>query len=100
MSGLELPVFEYGRSDGVSITGGYVYRGSRFPQFRGKYFYSDFIGSRIWTLTEQLDGSWVRDTAYESPTDIFVSSLGEDEAGELYLVEISGIISRIVADDS
>ena len=55
--GLELPVFEYGRDDGCSVTGGYVYRGSRLPSLYGAYVYGDFCTGKIWAL--RYDGTKV-----------------------------------------
>ena len=49
------PVLDYGRGLGVSVTGGYVYRGAALAGFNGAYFYGDFSSGRIWALVH--DGS-------------------------------------------
>lgn len=77
------PIFEYAHNSdgGFSITGGFVYRGSKVPELKGKYIYADFVSSHIWAL-ELKDGK-------ASSTRIFtnahpVSTFGVDEANELY----------------
>lgn len=81
-AGLTLPVIEYPRTLGVSVTGGYVYRGSASPGLRGTYVYGDFGSGRIWGLRLVRSGP-VNDLLLDSPHAI--SSFGEDESGELYL---------------
>ena len=49
-SGLTLPVWDYGRSQGQSVTGGHVYRGSRVQEYAGFYFFADFATGRLWAL--------------------------------------------------
>ena len=86
--GLELPVVEYDHSVGRSVTGGYVYRGSRLPRLYGAYVYGDFTFRTIWALRYE-DGQVVdQRTIARSPA--LISSFGEDEAGELYVVGIEG----------
>jgi glucose/arabinose dehydrogenase len=79
------PVAEYEHSQGgCSITGGYVYRGSRFPQMAGVYFFADFCTGKIWGLWRDASGAWQMDFLLDS--GLSPSSFGEDAAGELYLV--------------
>ncbi len=86
MSGLFVPQVAYGRDDGVSVIGGYVYRGSAIPEMVGRYFYSDFRSD--WIRTFRYDGTvsehydWSR--AVERPR--FVWSFGVDGHGELYVL--------------
>lgn len=81
-AGLTLPILEYARSQGQSITGGYVYRGSRYPALRGFYLYSDFGSGNLWGV--QRDGTaW--DNRLLLATQRSVSTFGEDTGGELYL---------------
>ena len=49
-SRLVWPVAVYPHTEGCSITGGYVYRGSEVPALRGRYVYGDFCSGRIWSL--------------------------------------------------
>ena len=94
--GLTLPIHEYGRSAGTSVTGGYVYRGSAVPSLYGKYVYGDFVSGRIWALSEMGSGGWRNEELLDSPLNI--SSFGEDERGELYVVDYGGTVRRIISD--
>ncbi|MCO5168438.1 MAG: PQQ-dependent sugar dehydrogenase [Planctomycetes bacterium] len=92
-SGLRMPIAEYGRHEGQSVTGGFVYRGEACPSLVGKYVFTDFYPSAFWTLTEQPDGTWRREEVGRH--DFQVSSFGEDERGELYVVDYGGVIYRV-----
>jgi len=86
-----LPLFEYAHVNGrCSITGGYVYRGAQGAVPAGTYLYGDYCTGEIlgWDGTNQnllLD------------TTLNISSFGEDEAGEVYVVGLGGTVSRIVS---
>lgn len=57
------PIHDYPRSDGRSITGGIVYRGARLGELYGKYVFADYLGNKIWALTEdtaQNPATWTR----------------------------------------
>jgi len=77
-------------SDGVcSITGGYVYRGSMYPNFVGKYFYGDICSQEIGILTNNA-GTW--SAAYQTPNISFgYRTFGEDNNGELYVASSSRV---------
>jgi glucose/arabinose dehydrogenase len=99
------PVTTYGRSLGVSVTGGYVYRGTEVPELRGKYIFADYGSARFWTTTVNATGT--NGTTVEITNEInpnrnqvtSISSFGEDERGELYICALStGRIFRIVSD--
>ena len=90
---LILPVAIYGRESGQSITGGFVYRGEDHPSLQGIYFFADYVSGRIWGLRRD-GGHWearmLLDTSHN------VSSFGEDESGNLYVVDHgNGAILRI-----
>lgn len=87
---LQDPIFQYLRDVGESITGGYVYRGSELQEKIGHYFYGDFDFSHIWAL-EYKDGE-ILGNELIATTPGGISSFGEDESGELYVVDISGKI--------
>ncbi|GIW73231.1 MAG: hypothetical protein KatS3mg102_2773 [Planctomycetota bacterium] len=95
---LQMPVLEYGRRDGCSITGGFVYRGAELPELQGHYFYADYctgiIRSFRWT-DGQVQEHWDW-TELLNPGRRIVgwSSFGEDAQGELYLVSLAGGIYR------
>ena len=94
-TGLVLPVTEYTHAQGCSITGGNVYRGTSYPPMAGIYFFSDFCSGNLWGLV-QANGEWQTRLLLE--TGYAVSSFGEDEAGEIYLVNMSsGTLYTLVA---
>jgi glucose/arabinose dehydrogenase len=91
--GLILPVATYRTGQDCSITGGYVYRGTRVPALTGTYVFGDYCSGRIWGLQKAADGRGnVREL---DDTDLRISSFGEDEAGEVYVVDHRGSIFRI-----
>ncbi|MCH2161010.1 MAG: PQQ-dependent sugar dehydrogenase [Phycisphaerales bacterium] len=79
------PIVEYPRSDGISVTGGYVYRGTARPKLEGVYVYADYQSGRIWGIRAE-DGKLV-----EGPSQIarlrnsLISSFGESPEGELFI---------------
>jgi glucose/arabinose dehydrogenase len=91
-SGLVLPVASYGRNLGQSITGGMVYRGSQFPGMGGIYFYADYQTGRIFGL-RRVNNEWQTTEFTNSPYNI--ASFGEDEAGEIYIVDLGGAVYQI-----
>lgn len=80
------PVFEYGRSDGVAVIGGYVYRGNQLTTLFGRYLYTDFGSGTVWALA--WDGNQVTSNdviaSASSPT-----SFGETNDGEVLIVSRS-----------
>ncbi len=90
--GLEMPVAEYGRDGGCSVTGGYVYRGSRQPALYGAYLYADFCSGKIWALRH--DGAAVTEQMLIADTGLSISSFGEDESGEVYVLTFEGAVYR------
>jgi len=93
LSGDSLPVMEYTHSGGnCSITGGYVYRGAQHPALLGHYLFGDFCSGRLWTIP--TSGTNVAEQL-AADTSARITSFGEDEDGELYLVTIAGTLYRI-----
>jgi len=90
---LKDPLFTYGRSDGVSVTGGYVYRGKRLPDLTGWYVYADYGMGTIWALREREDGTAEHRTLLQSEENI--TSFGLDAEGELYLCTGDGKVLRM-----
>jgi glucose/arabinose dehydrogenase len=95
--GLTLPVAEYRTSEGCAVTGGYVYRGSRYPSLVGGYFFADFCNGRIHVLSaaDALRGPVRHRTLLD--TELSIASFGEDEQGELYVVDLGGSVWRLAA---
>ncbi|HRE49302.1 MAG TPA: PQQ-dependent sugar dehydrogenase [Aggregatilineales bacterium] len=87
------PVAVYDHSFGCSVTGGYVYRGRSLPALWGVYLYGDYCNGRLWTLYQNPDGVWVNTLFMETGKQI--TSFGEDESGELYLVDYKGAVYRL-----
>ncbi|MFZ5843680.1 MAG: PQQ-dependent sugar dehydrogenase [Pseudomonadota bacterium] len=87
-TGLKQPVFEYSHSEGCSVTGGYVYRGSALPALQGRYLFSDYCSAQVWSLLPQPNGSLQVEmlTALSGNP----SSFAEDNQGELYALLLSG----------
>jgi glucose/arabinose dehydrogenase len=97
-AGLTLPVLDYGRSDGCSITGGVVYRGCRMPGYHGTYFYGDYCTGMIRSFRlvngQPLDQrDW---TAAVGGGIGNISSFGVDADGEIHIVDHDGEVYRVV----
>lgn len=93
------PVYDYtndGTATGCSTTGGYVYRGSRYPNLQGRYIYADYCSGRFWSLRPNGQGGWINENLLDAGNYNIVS-FGEDQSGELYVAGIStGIIYHVV----
>jgi len=86
---LVLPVIEYNHQDGAcSVTGGYVYRGTRSPRLNGMYLYADFCNGRIWGATGVGTGPLTPLLLLDVPFTI--STFGEDVNGEVYVADYGG----------
>ena len=86
------PVAQYTHSDGCSVTGGYVYRGSK-PSLRGRYIYGDYCSGIVWSF--KISGGKATGLRRERFKIESVSSFGQDIAGELYAVSHGGTIYRL-----
>lgn len=89
------PIFEYPHVDGYSVVGGYVYRGQQ-PKLAGAYVFADFMTGRIWAIDANAPGE--ARTLLDSGRNIV--AFGEDEDGELLLVDYAGQVLRLVATSS
>jgi uncharacterized repeat protein (TIGR01451 family) len=90
-AGLTDPIVEYPnvQNGDEAVTGGFIYRGSLYPALTGHYFYGDFNSGKIWGIEQTGPNTWTA-PALELDTNHFISSFGEDEAGELYVVDLIG----------
>lgn len=95
-AGLTLPVLTYGRALGCSVTGGYVYRGTRYAEASGHYFYSDYCGG--WIRSFRLANSLATEPHHWSSLQPVggVTTFGVGANGDLWLATDSGRIYRIV----
>jgi glucose/arabinose dehydrogenase len=95
-TGMTPPVATYAHvasgPDNCSITGGFTYRGSSYPDFVGQYVFTDYCSGRLWTMPETIGA-----VTYHGLTGLDVTSFGEAESGELYAVARSGALYRVVA---
>lgn len=96
-SGKVMPISGYTHDSGCSVTGGFVYRGSRYPALTGGYIFGDYCSGTIWGIDATAEG-------FTEPVEllqsgVFVSSFGLDEEGELYLTDLNGgRVLSVVAD--
>jgi len=92
-AGYVKPIAEYGHDLGCSVSGGYVYRGTLYPELVGIYVFGDYCSGRIFTLNID-EGTITPKTVLLS--GLRVSSFGVDERGELYVADIgAGAIYRL-----
>jgi hypothetical protein len=94
-SGLVLPAAQYDHGDGCSVTGGYVYRGSAIPSLQGTYLYSDFCSGWIRSF-RAAGGVATEEREWPALAAGSVTSFGQDDAGELYILTAAGTVYRIV----
>lgn len=98
------PIEEYAHSTGgCSVTGGYIYRGCRMPNFHGKYFYSDFCDGFVRSFEIGDDG--MGNPIATNPEDWTstlglgvrpITSFGEDGRGEIYIIDRNGIVFKFM----
>lgn len=91
---LILPIVQYDHTLGCSVTGGVVYRGTALPEWYGVYLYGDFCQGNIWGLLKMPGGNWENELLFKLPA--FITSFGQDEDGEVYLVDLTGKIYMLV----
>ena len=87
MAGLTLPIVEIPHPEGEAVIGGFVYHGTALAGMQGRYIFGDLNG-QIWSLTENPPNTFTRTLILKPGFNI--SSFGQDSAGELYVVDISG----------
>jgi len=93
-----LPILEYSHASGnCSVTGGFRYRGRRYPALAGVYLYSDFCSGRIWGATPDASENWSSSELLDNPFN--VTTFGEDLEGEVYTAlysSLGGPVYRIM----
>jgi glucose/arabinose dehydrogenase len=95
-SGLTLPVKQYANQTApeCSVTGGYVYRGSRIPWLVGRYVYADYCSRKLWKLL--YSGGNLSDTSQIGTAPSQVLSFGTDQNNELYVLCANGIVYKLL----
>jgi glucose/arabinose dehydrogenase len=94
-AGMVPPIAEYTHAEGISITGGFVYRGRALPALRGRYVFGDYGAGTVWTIAAG-EGAGLREKTVLVQSRLALSSFGEDRQGELYLLDLSGGVYRLV----
>ena len=79
------PVVEHHHTECRSITGGYVYHGSKFPELRGAYVYGDYQYGKVWGL--RYDGQKVTWHKELADTAVFIASFAFSRDGDIYAVD-------------
>ncbi|MGZ6344342.1 MAG: cell wall-binding repeat-containing protein [Candidatus Limnocylindrales bacterium] len=101
----QYPLTQYGHgandSVGCAIVGGYVYRGSQYPNLVGRYFFSDNCSGTIWDVPANatqpaFPGVVAPEVLLD--TGLNVSSFGEDKDGELYVVDLGGAVYKVTSN--
>jgi glucose/arabinose dehydrogenase len=94
-SDFNFPVWSYPRSQGRSITGGFVYRGHDIPELSGHYVYGDYISGKIWALELSNTSEVIENHSLAQSRSI--SSFAQDNNGEIYVISYSqGKIFKII----
>lgn len=79
----EPPLVAYGRDRGVSALGGYVYRGSRYPDLQGKYIFGDVFGGSFYMIDENAPNNTIAEEIFQYST-AYAMAQGND--GEIYFL--------------
>ena len=90
------PVHQYGHDEGISVVGGYVYRGSAIPALRGAYLFADTYTGFVRAIVVE-GGQVTQERQLTEDGDATFASFGEDADGELYLLGLQGGVYRIEA---
>ena len=95
------PIFEYPHNNatgGISITGGYVYRGSEYPDLQGFYICTDYVSANGWLIKPDSSGGW--NTTMQTKWAPGIVSFGETANGTLYALSLGGTLYKVVAGTS
>ncbi len=91
------PITEYGRSEGCTIIGGFVYRGAQIADLKGYYVYSDYCSGKIWAIKYESGHAGYKHLLYE--TNLSVTSFGQDRQNGLYVLSRNSGIYRLTDRD-
>ncbi|MBA2113480.1 PQQ-dependent sugar dehydrogenase [Bremerella alba] len=91
------PLAEYFRNEGISVTGGVVYRGPTLKEYDGAYFYADYVSGNVWDL--RADGNTTTSNRRVAETGLQISAFGEDQNGEMLLCSFDGHLYRLTKRD-
>jgi putative heme-binding domain-containing protein len=92
-------LIELSHSIACSITGGYVYRGQKFPELVGAYVFGDWETRRLWAA--RFQGSQTKEMPEIARPSVRIVAFGEDNGGELYFLDHdSGTLHALERNDS
>ena len=94
-TGFTPPTFAYGHGEGCTIIGGYVYRGQALPSLQGRYLFADFCRGWVRSFAADDESPEAMDQPALSP-GVSITSFGEDNDGELYILTAGGSVFKIV----
>jgi glucose/arabinose dehydrogenase len=80
---------------GLSVTGGYVYRGKKLPQLVGVYLYADYMTGTVWGLRYENGKLTTDGTLVKGNPSRLISSFGEDRDGEVYILAFDGRVYEL-----
>ncbi len=84
------PVIDFDRSEARAIIGGYVYRGTKYPELYGKYLAGDYVLNNIWAITLDENTMTATETLLTTFTPGGLGTWGQDKDGEVYLGDVFG----------
>jgi glucose/arabinose dehydrogenase len=87
-SGKTMPIAVYSHSNGCAVIGGYVYRGTKYPDMVNAYFLSDYCSGKIWALV--ANGASSQTVRLIRSSGLMISTFGEGEDGTLYVANYTG----------
>lgn len=90
------PVVQHAHTEAASMTGGYVYHGSKLPHLTGRYIYGDYVSGKIWALRKDTTDAVTEEIA---DTSLAIITFGVDAKGELIVVDYAGGLYRIVPNN-
>ena len=94
-SGKKTPIVQYNHNKGCSVTGGYAYRGTAVPALAGRYVFGDWCSGTIWTISRTAAKPATKSILLR--TTYHITSFGQDESGELYVLDGDGALYRFEA---
>lgn len=97
-TGLTLPVFQYPHNEGVSVTGGFVYRGKRLPELLGVYVFGDYGSGKIWGI--RVENGKLIDSKVLVASGPNLTTFGEDSDGEIFIASGNGDIFNLARASS
>jgi uncharacterized repeat protein (TIGR03806 family) len=93
------PVAQYSHEVGNAVTGGYVYRGKAIPGLVGRYVFADFSTGKVWNIPNDTQPTLTLTADGALETGMYISSINEDNDGELYITNIYRDLHRITGSD-